>query len=100
MGTANEILQIDAGWCKIETLVASRKVKMVKRVMSKDQGAIVRRILEKAALQRTEWTKEAETLMKEKVVNVRRHKWGRINEIVRRLKHTDLMDQLDRLQRD
>ena len=80
--------------------MASRKVKMVKRVMSKDQGAIVRRILEKAALQRTEWTKEAETLMKEKVVNVRRHKWGRINEIVRRLKHTDLMDQLDRLQRD
>ena len=80
--------------------MASRKVKMVKRVMSKDQGAIVRRILEKAALQRTEWTKEAEALMKEKVVNMRRHKWGRINEIVRRLKHTDLMNQLDRLQRD
>ena len=50
--------------------MASRKVKMVKRVMSKDQGAIVRRILEKAALQRTEGTKEAETLMKEKVVNM------------------------------
>ena len=91
MGTANEILQIDAGWCKIETLIASRKVKMVKRVMSKDQGAIVRRILEKAALQRTEWTREAEALMKEKIENVRKYKWGRTNEIVRRLKHTDLM---------
>ena len=73
---------------------------MVKRVMTKDQGAIVRRILEKAALQRTEWTREAEALMKEKVENARRYKWGRTNEIVRRLKHADLMSQLDRLQRE
>ena len=100
MGTANEILQIDAGWCKIETLIAARKVKMVKRVMSKDQGAIVRRILEKAALQRTEWTREAEALMKDKIEKVRRYKWGRTNEIVRRLKHTDLISQLDRLKRE
>ena len=36
MGVANEILQIDAGWCRIETLVAARKVKLAKRVMSKN----------------------------------------------------------------
>ena len=34
IGTTNEILQIDAGWCRIETLIAARKVKMVKRVMN------------------------------------------------------------------
>ena len=36
MGVANEILQIDAGWCRIETLVAARKVKLAKRIMSKN----------------------------------------------------------------
>ena len=50
MGTANEILQVDAGWSRIETLIAARKVKMVKRIVDKEPGAIVRRILEKAAL--------------------------------------------------
>ena len=47
----------------------------------------MRRILEKAAIQKTEWTKEVEKLMKEKIENMRGHKWGRINVIVRRLKH-------------
>lgn len=81
-------------------MIAARKVKMVKRVMSKEQDALARRILTKAALQKTEWTREVEILMKEKIENVRGQKWGQTNEIVRRLKHADLISQLDRLQQD
>ena len=35
MGVANEILQIDAGWQKIEKIIAGRKIKMAKRIMDK-----------------------------------------------------------------
>ena len=98
MGTANEILQVDAGWSRIETIVAARKVKMAKRVMNKEPGAIVRRLLTKANIQKTEWTREVERLMKDKIERMGGHKWGRVNEIVKRLKHQDLMSQLDRLE--
>ena len=91
---------MDAGWSRIETLIAARKVKMVKRIANKEPGAIVRRLLGKAATQRTEWTREVEKLIKDKIENTRGHKWGRVNEIVRRLKHADLISQLDRLQRE
>ena len=73
MGKANEILQIDAGWCRIETLIAARKVKMVKRVMNKEQTANARRILIKAATQNTEWTTEVERIMRDKVIHANRH---------------------------
>ena len=48
MGVANEILQIDAGWNKIEAVIAARKIKMAKRIMSKEPGALARRTMEKA----------------------------------------------------
>ena len=47
MGVANEILQIDAGWNRIETVITARKIKMTKRIMSKEPNALARRIWRK-----------------------------------------------------
>ena len=59
-----------------------------------------RRILEKAAEIKTDWTTEVEQLMKDSIGNLTRYGWGRTNEMVRRLKHADLNIQLDRLYAD
>ena len=79
MGTANEILQIDAGWSRIETIVAARKIKLARRIMNKSPQSIPRRMLEKAVQLRTEWTRETESLLKDEIPNLPRHRWSRTN---------------------
>ena len=70
MGVANEILQIDAGWSKIETVIAARKIKMTKRIMSKEPNAHARRTMEKAIQIRTEWVRETESILKDRIPNL------------------------------
>ena len=79
MGVANEILQIDAGWQKIETIIAGRKVKMAKRIMNKEPTALARRTLEKATEIRTEWVRETESILRDKIPNLAQHSWKRTN---------------------
>ena len=97
MGVANEILQIDAGWSKIETVIAARKIKIAKRIMSKEPSALARRTMEKAIEIRTEWTRETEGILKDRIPNLAMQSWKRVNQIVKRIKHDDLLQQLERL---
>ena len=100
MGVANEILQIDAGWQKIETIIFGRKIKMEKRIMDKEPTALARRTLEKAVETRTEWVRETEGILRDRIPNLQRHNWRRINQTIKRLKHDDLLQQLERLKTD
>ena len=75
MGVANEILQIDAGWCKTETLVKTRKIKVIRRILDKPSHSTIKRILMKATNCNTEWTREAEAILKSKINEVAHQPW-------------------------
>ena len=98
MGTANEILQIDAGWCRTSTIIDVRKVKLAKRISEKQDNAQVKRILIKAIQLNTQWCKEAAELTKIRLDHLPRITWKKINQITKRIKHEDLKSQFTRLQ--
>ena len=73
---------------------------MAKRIMSKDPDALARRTLEKAIQIRTEWVRETEGILKDRLPNLAKQSWKRVNQIIKRIKHDDLIQQLERLRNE
>ena len=89
-GTANEVLQIDAGWCRTETVIKARKIKLAKRISEKPDETITKRVMKKAAQLNTTWCKETKELTAIRPDHLARVPWKRINKMVKQLKQKDL----------
>ena len=99
ISTANETLQLDAGWNKTQTEIFVKKVRLYAEVREGSRGTLANEVAQVAQERGTPWFKEIEeTLGEHYTALLSKPTFKKRNYIISVIRKKDVKAQLDRLE--
>ena len=99
--TANETLQLDAGWNRVETEILVKKIRLYAEVIDGHRGTLANEIATIAMTERTPWFTELESRLGERRIKLLLQRTPKSrNTVISEIRNIDKIEQLHRLEEE